>query len=314
MARLLKKIRGFTLIELLVVIAIIAILIGLLLPAVQKVREAAARMSCSNNLKQLGLAIHNYASTYDSQLPAVTSGTGATKWGNYKGCILISLLPFIEQQNLFNSATANIADTWDGNGNPTTRLQTVKTYICPSDFTVTNGWSSAQVNGWKASSYSANMQLFGTVVVPNLDNVGNAYLPQFNVGNIPDGTSNTIAFTEQYSACNGNSAGNLWAYPGIDWSWAWTPVVGNTRSWCGTLTSTPGPANGTVNTCIAMQVPQFQPTQAACVKAYAQSAHTAQILTLLMDGSVRGITSSITAFTWQCALVPADGQAMPSNW
>jgi len=303
MVRLLKKFRGFTLIELLVVIAIIAILIGLLLPAVQKVREAAARMSCSNNLKQLGVAIHNYAGTYDSQLPALTSSTGAPKWGNYQGVILITLLPFIEQNNLYQAATLTTpGDTWDGNGNPTVRLTTVKTYICPSDFTITNGWSSAQVGGWKGASYGANQRLFGTVRAG-----GNADAPQFNIGNIPDGTSNTIAFSETYSACTNNSTGNLWSYPGIDWSWAWTPVIGNVRSWGGTLGNNAA-SNGGYTT------PQFQPTLANCLKYACQSGHTGQVLALLMDGSVRGISASITPLTWQYALEPADGQVLGTNW
>jgi len=164
----LRRKRGFTLIELLVVIAIIAILIGLLLPAVQKVREAAARMSCSNNIKQLGLAVQNYASTYQSQLPALTSSTGAPTWGNYQGDILISLLPYVEQQSLYNFAIQNPGNTWDGTNMggalPYVRQQTVKTYLCPSDFTVTNGWSNQQVNAWKATCYSANFRCSGSSV------------------------------------------------------------------------------------------------------------------------------------------------------
>jgi len=289
---------GFTLIELLVVIAIIAILIALLVPAVQKVREAAARIQCSNNVKQMVLASHNYNDTKKT-LPALTSSTSAPKYGAYQGCILITILPFIEQTALYNSATANPGNTWDGNNAPTTRLTPVQVYQCPSDFTLSSGWSANQVGGWMGTSYGANQLVFGSV-----RGGGNSDVPQYPLANIPDGSSNTIFFTEAYAACNGygGNLGNLWAYPGIDWSWQWTPVIANTRSF--------GAGTGS----IALQLPQFQPTAAACQKPLAQTAHSSSIVAGMGDGSVRTVNQGVTFASWYGALVPNDGNPLGSNF
>ncbi len=143
---------AFTLIELLVVIAIIAVLVGLLLPAVQKVREAAARMSCSNNLKQIGLAIFNYESTY-SKLPAaynllkaVDNDPNALFAGRRVGLsLLANLLPYVEQNNLYQQLnpgvsefnTVNIPPNGPHSGANAAYANVVKTYICPSDPTPT---------------------------------------------------------------------------------------------------------------------------------------------------------------------------------
>ena len=144
---------GFTLIELLVVIAIIAVLIGLLLPAVQKVREAAARIQCNNNLKQLGLGSHNAAGTIGYFPPFYGwYPTLQPSPGNGWGTQFFHLLPYIEQDNLYKSGVFNGA-TWDGQnpggpyfssqggyGTPTfVGAQIVKTFICPSDPTSLGG-------------------------------------------------------------------------------------------------------------------------------------------------------------------------------
>ena len=125
--------RGFTLIELLVVIAIIAILIGLLLPAVQKVREAASRMSCQNNLKQIALAAHNYHDATGrfptgARLPVDVGGTpsgGTNVW--------VELLPYFEQDNLYKKWDSNDNRNNVAGGRNATQAQVIKILLCPSD-------------------------------------------------------------------------------------------------------------------------------------------------------------------------------------
>jgi prepilin-type N-terminal cleavage/methylation domain-containing protein len=143
-----RKRRGFTLIELLVVMAIIAVLVGLLLPAVQKVRSAAARMSCSNNLKQLGLAAHNYQSTHGKLPPGVLGFPSPTpsnqlNLGGYQhvSCLAL-LLPYLEQENLFRlmktggtfNPTKSAGTPWWGNGSLWNAANTkIKIFECPAD-------------------------------------------------------------------------------------------------------------------------------------------------------------------------------------
>ena len=137
---------GFTLIELLVVIAIIAILIGLLLPAVQKVREAAARSTCTNNMKQIALGAHNFESTYGYLPPGeVAESPGPTRGQNHQQMgVLVWLLPYMEQQNIYNSFSpapqlnfnlpaGSPGPWWSTGASWAAAQQKVKTYVCPSD-------------------------------------------------------------------------------------------------------------------------------------------------------------------------------------
>lgn len=214
---------GFTLIELLVVIAIIAVLIGLLLPAVQKVREAAARMSCQNNLKQLGLAAHNYHSTYnvfpprkDTQVFNI-SGVISTKSAN--ASVLVVILPYVEQGNKYAlwdlNYDANSDTPIDGRGgagiplkanaNLAARLQDVPFFLCPSDpsTAVNSGQGRTNYAGstgatadWRGGAFlaSKNTQYDGIFCAPNPP--AGTLLRGLSLMAITDGTSNTAMFSE----------------------------------------------------------------------------------------------------------------------
>jgi prepilin-type N-terminal cleavage/methylation domain-containing protein len=167
-----QKRSGFTLIELLVVIAIIAILIGLLLPAVQKVREAAARTQNVNNLAQLGKALHNHASTYNGKLPVDSKSVTVGSTAQVRS-ILFQLLPYVEQDNVYNNNGTTV----------------VPPYISPQDFTTTSGTA--------VTNYVGNSTVFASGGVPSLQRTFT-----------PNGTSNTVVFANRYGLCN--SANQLW--------------------------------------------------------------------------------------------------------
>jgi len=200
MLKLLARLRrGFTLIELLVVIAIIAILIGLLLPAVQKVREAAARMQCSNNLKQLGVAIHNYASAnQDKLVPGMASFMNGGS-GYPGGPFHWQMLPYIEQANIPNTFSASgVYYAWGAAGsvNGQSTSTAVKTYICPSDSSHSNGARSNNSGGWPVTSYFRNYFVFDS---------GGGYQPQagghyWTLSKYSIGTSRTVPPTRSPSS------------------------------------------------------------------------------------------------------------------
>jgi len=309
MFRRLKARLAFTLIELLVVIAIIAILIALLVPAVQKVREAAARISCTNNLKQIALATHGYHDVY-KQFPEANKRDAGP--GNTRN-ILFAILPYIEQAPLYNGATAagQGSNSWDGSapGTPsgTVRSAVISVYQCPSDPTISGGYAANQVNAWGASSYAANFLLFGSQTRSGTAG-GTTWGSRYKIGNIPDGSSNTVMYTERYATCGGT--GNLWSWPGGDW---------DPRQWGVTFANYPwyaNPPSSTYNGQAWQLPPQYQPNpyQSACNPALPQTAHTGAAMAALGDASVRSVAPGVSNQTWLWAIMPDDGNPLPSDW
>ncbi len=201
---------AFTLVELLVVIAIIGILVGLLLPAVQQAREAARRMSCSNNLKQLGLSLHNYESTH-KRFPSMQTGSGTIFAGQQRFAMsgVYSLLPFMEQTALYNNLETIQLEPWNGNANYLARQKFLE---CPSDAGEAEPTSAGRTRGlnsyafcggdnyissqWMLPNEERNNAALAAqkLVIKNRGIFGRANFPK--IGEISDGTSNTLAFSE----------------------------------------------------------------------------------------------------------------------
>lgn len=220
-----KKRTGFTLIELLVVIAIIAVLIGLLLPAVQKVREAAARMSSQNNLKQLALACHNFDSA-NGALPGLTPAPSGTNTNSFGYSVHALILPYIEQENLGKTFDTNTTPLFTGVFpvslalNPaiaTTAATPVKTFLCPGDgqsplYTVITGGGTHAGTNYVVNIGSGQIGgTFGNTYDPRLPTDGLFwYGSKVKMTDIADGTSNTLMWSQ---CLRGTNSGTLTGTP-----------------------------------------------------------------------------------------------------
>jgi prepilin-type N-terminal cleavage/methylation domain-containing protein/prepilin-type processing-associated H-X9-DG protein len=299
---MLRRRSAFTLIELLVVIAIIAILIGLLVPAVQKVREAAARLKCSNNLKQIGLALHNYHGAL-GKFPAASDANGYN--------VHCSILPYIEQDNLYKSFNLTLSP--NDPANAAAKSTVVPLFLCPSD----------PVSNLPAGTPGVNYRInSGVSIVNSYPTAVNASMPPndggfwskvwYRVADITDGTSNTAAFSEHIKG---------------DFSNAVASADGDTFQ-PGTYPSTPDEAlvqcNAIDITNLAFQGKSnagdfwtstdhtgtryyhaFPPGNRSCmyppqrIATTANSGHTRMVNVLLFDGSVRPVSYGINLATWR---------------
>ncbi len=315
----LRRGRGFTLIELLVVIAIIAILIALLVPAVQKVREAAARTQCANNLKQIGLATHNFHDTYkcfpplngNFTQPAPAAGQpNNPPWANP----LFYILPYIEQNNFYNSCfDPNV----DGNNSSrgyrpwNNRWHPISTYICPADPSIpANGIGSGiQVASWTDSpsltTYALNAQVFAQTSPTTFASFGAGRNYRSRIAVITDGTSNTIFVAERLGTCGyymdtksygPGSGGNVWN---------WWDGDSATPTYADSPPGLVGPAS-------MFQVQPY-PFETACSVLRPSTPHNAMQV-CLGDASGRTISGSMSPTTWWAACTPKSGDVLGSDW
>jgi prepilin-type N-terminal cleavage/methylation domain-containing protein/prepilin-type processing-associated H-X9-DG protein len=300
--------KGFTLIELLVVIAIIAVLIGLLLPAVQKVREAAMRSQCQNNLKQVALALQNYHGAY-GMFPV-------GQWNRFytndmpwcRGCWVHFVLPYMEQDNLFKLFQAS--SSANGWALLSTKKDTlVKNLVCPSDpnspKTQTRDGNTTTAGVWEVQGLHTNYVVCAgsTPYTSNGLNMNGMFYVQSTtrIEQVKDGTSNTLMLSE-ICVSPDKTANDLRGRYSNSWE-------GN--NWFTTY----NPPNTSVPDCQSYQgqsIPTAPITNSGAgsgsLAVYARSYHNGLVNAALADGSVRSITNSVDATVYRALGTMAGGE------
>jgi prepilin-type N-terminal cleavage/methylation domain-containing protein/prepilin-type processing-associated H-X9-DG protein len=322
---------AFTLIELLVVIAIIAVLIGLLLPAVQKVREAASRMKCSNNLKQLGLAVANYESTFKRYPPGEINGNwGGNMASGYS--VHVFLLPYIEQDNLCRSM--NMMMPWNDPSNATALATPVPIFECPSDY------MNELPAGWAGTNYRCNFgsNLLNGYGPMNGDPSGvNAMLAPPNGGffvnsrykyaDFKDGASNTACFSEHIKGDFSNAVSTPDAdtyrpgtYPdNIDQAWI-DCMATNINDLSKQFNSNAGGPWMRAGHTPTRYYHSFLPGSRSCafpsnrIVTTANSGHTQGVNVCMFDGSVHFVSYGISLQTWRALGTRNGGETLGNDW
>ena len=292
---------GFTLIELLVVIAIIAVLIALLLPAVQQAREAARRTQCKNNLKQIGLAMHNYHDTYNT-LPIGALGCCRGSWH-------VRIMPFLELRNLYEQY--NFSENYSATVNRDVTEQRIAAYTCPSDTPSTRS-QITKLNYAVNFGSTAALQQPSLGSSPNIVEFAGAPFTWdrsqsydgavcFRFGDIPDGLSNTLMVAEVQQGMGNDLRGYGW------WSWASQfttylppnsaePDAMQNASYCDNQPD--------------QNLPCVTETSSNPNKMAARSRHTGGVQAVFCDGSVQFVSENIAINTWRALSSTRGGEVV----